>query len=60
MAYTEIQNKNGKKYYYRTVSVRVGKKVTKKRKYMGSELNKKELAGRSRRQTGNWGFSVVR
>lgn len=43
MAYTEIKERNSKKYYYRLVSVRKGKKVSKKRKYLGVNLSKKEL-----------------
>ncbi len=43
MAYTEIKEKNGKKYFYRVKSVREGKKVKKKRIYLGVDLNKKEL-----------------
>jgi hypothetical protein len=35
MAYTEIQKRNGEKYYYRVLSVRLGKKVSKKRIYLG-------------------------
>jgi Fic family protein len=43
MVYTEVKEKNGKKYYYRVKSVRNGKKVNKKRIYLGNNLNKKEL-----------------
>jgi Fic family protein len=43
VAYTEIQKRNGKKYYYRVQSVREGKKVAKKRIYLGADLKKKEL-----------------
>ena len=43
MVYTEIQVKNGKKYYYRVVSERNGKKVSKRRKYLGKELEGEEL-----------------
>jgi hypothetical protein len=43
MAYTEIQERNKKKYYYRVISVRKGKKVLKKRKYLGIDLSDKEL-----------------
>ncbi|MBM3247451.1 Fic family protein [Candidatus Pacearchaeota archaeon] len=47
MTYTEIQEKNGKKYYYRVKSIKLNKKVIKKRVYMGvnlpfEEINKKE------------------
>lgn len=43
MPYTEIQERNGKKYYYRVKSIRKGKKVTKKRIYLGVNLEKKEI-----------------
>jgi len=43
MVYTEIRNINGKKYYYRVISVRNGSKVSKKREYMGSGLSNFEL-----------------
>ncbi len=44
MAYTEIKEQNGKKYYYRVISVRKGKKVDKKRVYLGVGLSNEELA----------------
>jgi Fic family protein len=44
MAYTEIKVRNGSKYYYRAMSVRLGARVSKQRRYMGVNLNKKELA----------------
>jgi len=40
MVYTEIKEKNGKKYYYRVLSVRKGNKVTKNRIYLGVNLEK--------------------
>lgn len=43
MPYTEIKEKNGKKYYYRVLSVRKGNKITKKRIYLGVNLDKKEI-----------------
>jgi len=43
MVYTEIKNKSGRKYYYRVLSIRNGKKFAKKRKYLGVDLFKKEL-----------------
>ena len=43
MAYTEIKERNGKKYFYRVLSVRKGKKVNKKRIYLGNNLKKSEL-----------------
>ena len=44
MAYTEIKEKNGRKYYYRTQSVRLGNKIQKKRVYLGVNLAKKQLS----------------
>ncbi len=43
MAYTEIKEKNGKKYFYRVKSVREGNKIKKKRVYLGIDLNKGKL-----------------
>jgi Fic family protein len=43
VVFTEIKEKNGNRYYYRTVSQRNGKKVEKKRIYMGSNLSPEEL-----------------
>src|SRR3989338_2507241 len=44
MVYTEIQERQGKKYYYRVKSVRKGNKISKERVYLGVNLNKKEIA----------------
>ena len=43
MAYTEIKKRKEKKYYYRVISIRNGKKVSKKRIYLGSNLKKDSL-----------------
>ena len=43
MTYTEIQEKNGRKYYYRVKSIKKNKKVTKIRNYLGVNLAKKQL-----------------
>ena len=43
MAFTEVRNINGKKYYYRVISVRNGSKVSKKRKYLGAGLSDSEI-----------------
>lgn len=48
MVYTEVQIKNGKRYYYRTKTVRKGKKFKKIRKYLGKGLTKEELKKRER------------
>ncbi len=44
MAYTEIKQKNKRKYYYRVRTIREGKKFRKKRIYLGKNLSKEELA----------------
>jgi uncharacterized protein len=43
MVYTEIKNRNKRKYYYRVKSVRKNNKVFKKRIYLGVDLNKEKL-----------------
>ena len=43
MTYTEIKEKNSRKYYYRVKSVKVKGKVTKERIYLGVNLTKGEL-----------------
>ena len=43
MAFTELRKINGKKYYYRVISVRKGNKVTKKRKYLRLNLSSENL-----------------
>ena len=43
MVYTEIKERNNRKYYYRVKSVRNGKKVSKERKYLGVNLSKNAL-----------------
>ncbi|MEK6914910.1 MAG: Fic family protein [Nanoarchaeota archaeon] len=43
MVHNEIQERNGRKYYYRVKSVRIGDKVRKERIYLGVNLNKKDL-----------------
>ena len=48
MAYTEIQEKKGKKYYYRVKSIKKDKKVSKKKIYLGVELKKEELAKKAK------------
>ena len=48
MVYTEVREINGKKYYYRVSSIRKGKKVSKKRIYLGTELDKLKLLEKER------------
>ncbi len=43
MAYTEIKERNGRKYVYRVISLRKGMKVAKKRIYLGINVSAKEL-----------------
>src|SRR3989344_5597950 len=43
MVYTEIQERNNKNYFYRVISIRKGKKVSKKRRYLGANLSLKNL-----------------
>lgn len=44
MAYTEIKQKNGKRYFYRVKSIREGKKFKKERVYLGVDLSNKILS----------------
>ena len=44
MTYTEIKKRNGKKYFYRVISIRNGQKISKKRIYLGVNFSKNELA----------------
>lgn len=44
MTYTEIKERNGKKYYYRVISVRTGEKTSKIRSYLGANLTKEEIS----------------
>ena len=43
MAFTEVRNINGKRYYYRVISIRNGNKVSKKRIYLGTRLTDSEI-----------------
>jgi uncharacterized protein len=43
MTYTEVKEKNGRRYFYRVRSIRNGKKFTKQRIYIGKDLSKDEL-----------------
>jgi len=43
MTYTEIKEKNKRKYYYRVKSIKVNGKVTKERIYLGVNLTKEQL-----------------
>ncbi len=43
MVFTEIKERNNKKYYYRILSLRNKNKISKKRIYLGKNLPKKQL-----------------
>lgn len=43
MVYTEVRNINGRKYYYRVLSIRKKNKVSKKRVYLGCELSEQDI-----------------
>lgn len=43
MVYTEIKEKNGRKYYYRVKSIKLNNKVSKERIYLGVNLTKEKL-----------------
>lgn len=46
MTYTEIQEKRGRMYYYRVKSIKEGKRVRKKKIYLGVNLTNEELKKR--------------
>ena len=48
MVYTEIKEKNKKRYFYRVLSVREGSKINKKRIYLGVNLNKSSLLNKEK------------
>jgi predicted nucleotidyltransferase len=54
MAYTEIKERNNRKYYYRVKSIRKQSKVTKDRLYLGCNLNKKELQEKEKTADNNF------
>jgi len=43
MAYTEIKERNHRKYFYRAFSVKKGERVQKKREYLGVDLQNHDL-----------------
>ena len=57
MAFTEIKERKNKKYYYRVLSFRKGKKVSKKRKYLGVNLSKENLSLKENRADRLFGIS---
>ena len=48
MAYTEIKERNNRKYYYRVRTLRKGKKFKKKRIYLGKNLLGEDLSLREK------------
>ena len=44
MVYTEIKKRSEKLYFYRVLSIRTGKKISKKRIYLGVNLSKQNLS----------------
>jgi len=44
MPYTEIKEKNGRRYYYRVISIRKKGRVSKKRIYLGANLTKTQIS----------------
>ncbi len=48
MVYTEIKSRNGRKYYYRVVSIRNGGRVQKKREYLGVDLSSEEIKSKEK------------
>jgi len=48
MVFTEIKEKNGKKYYYRVKSFRENDNVKKERIYLGANLNEDELGDKEK------------
>ena len=44
MVYTEIQDKKGRKYYYRVKSVKKNKKTLKEKIYLGVNLDKNQIS----------------
>ena len=52
MAYIEIKERNGIKYYYMTESIRNGLKIKKKRRYLGANLTAKEFSELYKKKAG--------
>lgn len=44
MAYTEIKTRGKRNYFYRVISIREGKRVKKRREYLGINLDKNTLS----------------
>jgi Fic family protein len=48
MSYTEVQERNKNKYYYRVKSIRKNGKITKKKVYLGVNLKKDEIKNKEK------------
>ena len=48
MVYMEIKERNNRKYFYRVISIREGKKVKKRRIYLGVNVDPKLLLKREK------------
>ena len=57
MAYTEIKEQNGKKYYYRVRTLRENKKFKKQRIYMGKNMSEKILADKEKEADSKLNFN---
>lgn len=60
MVYTEIRNISKRKYYYRVVSIRKGDSVSKKRIYLGIDLDKAKLSNKVREADKNLLYKNVK
>ena len=58
MVYTEIKIRNGKRYYYRVISIRIGNKVSKKREYLGVDLPKSNLLLKEKKADKNFNLLI--
>ncbi|MEK6856355.1 MAG: nucleotidyltransferase family protein [Nanoarchaeota archaeon] len=57
MTYTEIQQRNGRKNYYRCLSIRKKDKITKKKVYLGTDLDSISLS-KKEKQADNTLFKI--
>src|SRR3989344_1264978 len=46
MVYTEVKERNSRKYFYRVASIRKGRKIKKQRVYLGVNLDSKLLSNK--------------
>jgi len=60
MVYTEVKERNEKKYFYRVRSIRNKNKVSKKRIYLGVNLTKRELYIQEQKADKTLNFNIKR